>query len=113
MSRYRSQFSQKWGLGVVCALVVILWGFHSLASGSLESSSRRHTGFKLDGVPATFLSLTLIAFGCFLHFDNFWANHPKSPKAENLVALLSRISGMTAAVCLIVGLLLQFTGIVK
>lgn len=113
MPRYRSQFTQKWGQGVVCAVWVILWGCHSLASGSLESSSRRHVGFKLDGLPATFLSLMLIAFGCFLHLDNFWANHPKTPKVGNRVTLLRRVTGMTAAVCLIVGLLLQFTGIVK
>lgn len=113
MSRYRSQFSRKWGLGVVCALALIRWGFASLAAGRLQQTSQRHQGFLFEGLPATFLSLTLIAFGCFLHFDNFWDNRPNSTKASNLPARLRLISGMTAAVCLIVGLVLQFTGIVK
>jgi hypothetical protein len=93
----------KWSLGVLPALVLIVWGFASLASGRLVMPwfllRKRFDDAVVEGTPALLYAVAMISFGVFAHLHVFWGTNPYQH-----VSVPARVFGFIGFVCLILGL---------
>lgn len=93
----------KWAFGVLLALVLIVWGLASLASGRLVIPSfllrRRDVAAVVEGTPALLYAVAMISFGLFSHLHVFWGTNPYQH-----ISVPAGVLGFIGLACLILGL---------
>lgn len=94
----------RWFLGVLPALVLLLWGLASLASGRLVIPSLLLRGRDIDAViegnSALLFAVAMISFGVFVHIHVFWGRG--NPYQHTSAS--ARVFAFIGGACLILGL---------
>lgn len=93
----------KWFWGVLLALVLIVWGVVSLASGRLVIPwillRHRDDDAVVEGTPALLFAVAMVSFGVFCHVHVFWGTNP-----YRRVSVPAQVFAFIGFVCLVFGL---------
>ena len=100
----------KLAFGVFFALVLIVWGLTSLASGRLVITSfllrQRFVDVVIEGTPALLYAMALISFGVFSHLHIYCGTNP-----YRLTSVPAAVFGLIGIACLILGVSFYIVGL--